>query len=128
MSYLSKDDIFATDDLVAEPVDVPEWGGTVLVRPFTATERDRFELVLARARDNPGNAQVRAQMAGRCIVDEDGKRLFTDGELGELGSKSAAALDRIIDKVRDLSGMNAASQEAAVEDFGEAPNDGSSSG
>lgn len=128
MGYLSKDDIFKADDLPIEDVHVDAWGGTVRVRGLTGTERDRFEFAMAAAKDNPSSVEVRAQVVGRCIVDEDGKRLFTDKELSKLGGKSGAALDELFDVVRRLSGMGDKASDKAAEDFGDAPADGSSSG
>lgn len=125
--FLSKDDILKADDLPVEEVDVPEWGGTVRVRGLTGTERDRFEFQMAAARKDPSKSQVRAEIVGRCMVDEDGKRLFTDHEIVKLGTKSGAALDRVFDVVRDLSGMGDDAVEEAAEDFGTAPGDGSRS-
>lgn len=127
MGYLSADDILAAEDLETHEVDVPEWGGTVLVRPFTATERDRYELALREAATNPDNAQIRAHFAGRVMVDGNGKRLFGDKEVGKLGAKNAAPVDRVIDKVREISGMKKGAADKAAEDFGDAPSDGSSS-
>ncbi len=128
MPYLSKDDILKADDLPVEDVPVDEWGGIVRVRGFTGTERDRFEFAMAAARKDSSDVDVRAQVVGRCIVDEAGKRLFTDKELAKLGAKSGAALDRCFDVVRRLSGMDDKAVEAASTDFGTAPDDGSPSG
>lgn len=126
--YLSKDDILKADDLPVEDVDVPEWGGVVRVRGLTGKERDRFEFKMAAARKDPASAQVRAEVVGRCIVDENGDRLFTDRELDRLGDKSGEALDRVFEKVRELSGMSDDAIEEATEDFGPALDGGSPSG
>lgn len=127
MTYLSKDDILKADDLPTRDVEVPEWGGIVRVRGLTGTERDRFEFSLAAAQNNPSQVEVRAQIVGRCLVDGDGERLFSDKEIAKLGAKSGAALDRVFDVVRELSGMGDAAVEQAAEDFGGAPDAGSPS-
>lgn len=123
--YLSKDDIFKADDLPVEDVDVPEWGGVVRVRGLTGKERDRFEFKMAAARKDPASAQVRAEIVGRCIVDEDGDRVFSDRDIDRLGDKSGEALDRVFEKVRELSGMGDDAVEEAAADLDPAP-DGSS--
>jgi hypothetical protein len=128
MAYLTKDAILNADDLPTEEVEVAEWGGKVLVRGLTGTERDRFEFAMAVAKDDPSNVDIRAQVVGRCLVDETGKRLFSDKELAKLGSKSGAALDRVFDVVRSLSGMGGKAVEQRAEDFGNAPSDGSATG
>lgn len=127
MGYLTKDEVLAADDLPIEDVDVEAWGGTVRVRGLTGTERDRFEMKVAAARDHPDQITVRADLVARCMVDEDGKRLFTDKETARLGAKSGAALDQVFDVIRKLSGMTDDALEAAAEDFGETPADDSGS-
>jgi hypothetical protein len=126
--YLTKAQIFEVDDLPVEDLEVPEWGGVVRVRGLSGTERDRFEFRINQARKTPDEAIVRADLVGRCIIDEAGKRLFTDKEVGRLGAKSGVALDRVFDKARELSGMGDEAIEKATEDFGNAPNDDSVSG
>jgi len=114
---LSKDAILAANDLQYEDVHVPEWGGTVRVRALTGAERDAFEAKMAEARQKGmalGAAlhNFRAKLVVRCIVDEQGKRLFSDDDAKALGTKSGAVLDRLFDVARRLSGMN----EDAVEE------------
>ncbi len=126
--YLSADQILGADDLPGEDVEVPEWDGTVRVRGLTGTERDRFEFSMAAAKNSPDAVNIRAALVGRCIIDADGKRAFTDKQIAKLGAKSGAALDRCFDVVRRLSGMDDKAAEAASTDFGTAPDDGSPSG
>lgn len=109
-SFLSADDILSADDLPREPVDVPEWGGTVLVQGMSGTERDRFEAAMMtdnmsgisrdRALDN-----YRARLAAACIVDESGKRMFQGAAVKRLGDKSASALSRVVVVASRLSGL-----------------------
>ena len=40
---LSKEQILQADDLKTETVEVPEWGGDVLLRELRGRERDAFE-------------------------------------------------------------------------------------
>lgn len=128
MTLLTKDQILGADDLPTRDVPVPEWGGDVRVRGLTGTERDRFEMKMAASRKSGSTipeGDFRAELIGRCMVDEDGKRVFTDKEIARLGAKSGAALDRVFDVVRELSGMTEGAAEAVAEDFDEAPGDGS---
>lgn len=125
--YLTVDQILDADDLPAEDMDIPEWGGKIKVRGLTGTERDRMEFVLAEARKNPETANIRAQLVGRCIVKSDGSRMFDDKKIAALGEKSGAVIDRIFDKVRELSGTKDGQVEDAAEDFGDAPTDDSRS-
>ncbi len=128
---LSKDDILKAADNAPEEVHVPEWGGTVLVRGMTGRERDAFEVSLmttgrgGRREVSPVN--VRAKVIARCVVDDDGNRLFTDADAAELGERSAAAVDRVYAVAARLSGMSDEDQENMTRDFALADGNGSSS-
>lgn len=107
---LSKDLILSAQDLPAEVVPVPEWGGEVRIRTMTGTERDAFEQSLSldgqRKLDN-----LRARLLAKVIVDDNGARLFSDEDAAALGGKSSAALNRCFDVAQRLNGLGAA-QEA----------------
>ena len=40
---LSKDQILSADDIQSQRVPVPEWGGEVMVRGLTGSQRDQWE-------------------------------------------------------------------------------------
>ena len=101
MALLGKKDILGCNDIPTDVVEVPEWGGHVKVRGMTAGERDRFDDMIR----TQGLSALRATMAANGIIDEDGKRLFTDAEVNKLAEKSAEALDRVVEVVSRLSGL-----------------------
>ncbi len=106
---LNRDQILTAVDQKVEPVEVPEWGGTVLVRGLTGAERDGYEaeMVSRRGKKVEFNLQnARAKLCARSIVDEHGVRLFNDDEdMLALGKKNAAALERVFEVARRLSGL-----------------------
>lgn len=113
---LTRDAILAADDLTLEPLEVPEWGGTVYVRGLCGRDRDSYELRLAvaRQRGQVEDFPMRAEIAVRCLVDSAGNRLFGPGDVSALAEKSADVLDRVYDKAARLSGM----EPEAVEEEG----------
>src|SRR5215472_6825818 len=119
--HLSRDDILKAEDGGTVEVDVPEWGGTVLVRGMTGRERDEFETsMLERGRGGrmvPNPVNTRAKVIARCIVDDDGKRLFTAADVQALGDKSGAAIDRVFEVAARLSGMSDEDREEMTRDF-----------
>jgi hypothetical protein len=139
MTILSRDDILAADDLKTQTVDVPEWGGSVIIRALSGEERDGFEESLTVRRPalfgpNKGQMQsvpdpsnIHAKLVARSIVGEDGKRLFTDGDVVALGAKSSAALQRCWDVAAELSGTTDDAAEAAEGNSDAVPSDGSTS-
>jgi hypothetical protein len=108
MTILTHDQILQANDIVTETVSVPEWGGEVLVRGLSGSERDAFEdatLEQVGKSRKVNLANVRARLCALSIVDENGKRMFSDGEVRALGRKSAAALDRVFSVAQRLSGL-----------------------
>ena len=115
---LTKEQILGSLDLKRETVEVPEWGGTILVRELTAEERDAYEASLMEAKKvgkrvefQPNLKNVKAKMAAKCIIDHAGTRVFTDLEAVALGRKSGAALSNICDVIERLSGLDKKSKE-----------------
>jgi hypothetical protein len=103
MNILSKDAILAADDLPRETVNVPEWGGEVLVRTMSGTDRDAFEASLIEKDGRMEN--VRARLVALTLCDAQGDRLFDDSQIVALGRKSARALDRVFSVAQRLNGI-----------------------
>ncbi len=115
--FLTKEQILAVNDLPEEVVDVPEWGGKVLIRGLTGAERDAFEesITVTRGRNREINFRnFRAKLVARSIVDPVTKeRLFSDDEITLLGKKSARALQRVFEAALRLNGFT----EEAVDEL-----------
>jgi hypothetical protein len=106
--YLTKAQILAVDDIQFEDVDVPEWDGKVRVKALTGSERDALEqsMIEGRGKHREMNlANFRAKLASHSIVDENGKRVFNDLDVYDLGRKSGAALARVFNVASRLSGF-----------------------
>lgn len=111
MALLTKDQIFAADRRKFEDVKVPEWGGSVRLQELSASERDLWESEQitvssdgSGAKFNPKHA--RARLIARSLVDENGKRLFTDDEVAAVGSLSASKAQKLFDKARKLNAIS----------------------
>ena len=104
---LTAADILAAEDQEIKEVAVPEWGGSVFVRSMNGNERDRYEKQFMEWRLKKGKlTSMRASMLVLCLCDETGKRIFTQRQIDDLGTKSSRVLDRLWDVARDLSGMD----------------------
>ncbi|WMJ69981.1 hypothetical protein [Stenotrophomonas sp. 24(2023)] len=106
---LGKAQILQAQDRRHQDVAVPEWGGMVRVAMMSASDRDRWEQDTYGG-DTPKVEDFRARFVGLCLVDEQGARLFSDGEVAQLGAKSAAALDRVFRVAQTLNALG----EAAI--------------
>lgn len=93
---LTREQILAAVDRKIEPIEVPEWGGTVYVRSLSGSERDALEWQVKQAAESGALGQnARARFAASFICDESGSPLFTENDIEALGAKSGAALDRV---------------------------------
>jgi hypothetical protein len=123
-AYLDRDAILKASALKTEDVSVPEWGGSVLVRELRGRERDEWEASLTVQRGGqmvPDTANMRAKLAARTIVGEDGEPLFTQQDVAALGELSAGALDRVFDVAARLSGLNQNALEELAKNSEAAP-------
>ena len=111
MPVLSREEILAVDDIQIEQVPVPEWGGDVLVKGMTGSERDRFEAGVISFGGDKGKGEkidmrdLRAKLCSKTICDEGGKLLFSQSDVKELSKKSAIALHRVFKVAQRLSGL-----------------------
>lgn len=129
-NYLTRDAILNASDIETEEIEVPEWGGVVRVRGLSGTERDQFEqsMVEKRGKKREVNlANVRARLIALSVVDAQGNRLFGDADVAALGRKSAAALERVFDVARRLSGLNDEDVDELAQELTEHPFGDSSS-
>lgn len=119
--YLSRDDVFAAEDRVIEEVHVPEWGGWMRVRSLSGAERDALEqsMVVIRGKEREQNlVAFRQKLIARSVVDDQGKRIFSDADVADLGKKSAAALDRVASVAVRVSKMTPEDVEELTKNFG----------
>jgi hypothetical protein len=119
MTRLNKDQILKADDLPTEEVEVPEWGGSVLVRGMTGRQRIEYEASMAVMRGGemvPDVENSMAKLVARTIVGDDGGPMFTVADANALGEKSSAALARVFEVAARLSGMSAGADVEAKKD------------
>ena len=114
---LTKEEIIKADDLNCEEIEVEEWGGSVRVRCMTGNERDAFEASIYEIKGN--NAHIvrenfRAKLIARTLIDENGKRLFTDKEINLVGEKGAKPLDKVFKVAQKLNGLSQADEDEFV--------------
>lgn len=116
---LTKAAILAADDRRLEPVEVPEWGGTVYLREMSGAEREGY-LEALRKRTGPEGTLTRfrnlqAELLVQVLVDERGAPLFDADEVDALGGKSGAVLQRLFAHAAEMNGLNAEAEDEAGE-------------
>ena len=123
---LTREQILQAPDIQSETVEVPEWGGSVIVHGLTGDGRNKFEESIYAGGKKVVWDNIMARLVSLCAVDGSGKLIFNgDGDVTALGAKSAVALARVYSVAQRLSGLAAENLEAAVKNSGAAPSEGS---
>lgn len=112
MSLLSRDAILAAADRPLKTVPVPEWGGDVLIQTMDGRTRAQYE----DATDGPYEL-LRATLIAMCVVDADGRPLFTAADVQALNDKSGAVLDRIFRAITRHNRLRKIDREADEKNF-----------
>lgn len=115
---LTADEILGMDDIPTEEVTVPEWQGrTVLVCGMTAAAKNAYEASLVEIKGSTRKVRMEnatAKLLVRTLVNRQKQPLFTETQIEKLGTKSAAALDRIAQVALRLSSMRVTDVEELV--------------
>lgn len=95
-----------TGALETKPVHVPAWrddtgDDTVIVRGMTVRE---FEVNQATLGSKEGTAT--AALVARCVVDENGRRVFTDDQVNQIAELGFRQINKIGQAISELSGLN----------------------
>ena len=90
-----KETILAAVDGNSETVTVPDWGVNVVIKSLSGKERDRWEKTIVQADGKVNLENIRAKLLSVCLVDDEGKPIFTEQAADALGDKSAVVLDRL---------------------------------
>jgi len=105
---LTKDQILPVTPKLKE-VDVPEWGGSVFIRPVTLEEQGKLADLGAKHEKSSAAIRIRhctLSLLKWTVCDEEGKPLFTGDDLAGLMTKSSAsAFLRLQDAVLRFSGL-----------------------
>jgi hypothetical protein len=115
---LNKEQILEASDLKSVSIEVPEWGGSVLVRTMTGADRDAFEASMVTVNPDgtrtPDMRNLRAKQVALTMVDEANNRLFDVSDIPRLAMKSSAALERVFEAAQRINGLGIKAEEEAV--------------
>lgn len=104
MAILSVDEIIAAKDLAEKEIEVPEWGGSVVIRGLGYGE---FVTIREKAWKDSGEQDERVfgcLLLAASFVDPP----LTDDQASALFDKSSAAVARISEEIVTLSGIGGA--------------------
>jgi hypothetical protein len=124
MGAMTGQELLGITTLPRERLDLPELGNGhhVWVQGMSGRDRDAFEASLSKGpRGQRRNIEnFRARLAGLCLINEDGSRMYTSADLEALGRVRSDVLSKIVAVAQRLSGIS----EADAEELGK-PSDAS---
>lgn len=116
LKVLSKKEILESDDLVEEIFVVDEWGGAVIIRSFSKGKQIEIdERATVDDEIDPRKIQMFAFLEG-VITPE-----FALEDQEKLKDKNAAAFDRIVSRIFELSALGKKAADEAEARFREGP-------
>lgn len=129
--FLDARGILEQPTLVIEDLYVPEWKGKIRLKMLSAKERDDFETSMVKVGRNGkqqlNNQNFRARLVQLAAVKADGSPLFTRHDVKSLGELPAAGLQRVFNKINEMSAFSEDDLKELSEDFDETQGDDSSS-
>ena len=109
---ITKEQVLATRPALKE-VEVPEWGGSVWIRPVTLGEQGK----LANAGVKFEKADPSARLKGTTVAliiwvvsDENGNPMFAESDIPALMNQPATIFLKLQDAILELSGLTEASR------------------
>ena len=127
MTPLTREQILNAADYQRRVVPVPEWGGDVILRSPSLSDRDAYVAQLL-AEKGPLSVGHRARLVARCLIDDAGARVFGDAEADLLTAKDAAVVDRLFEVCQELAGLAQGTIEETIKNSVSSPIGVSASG
>lgn len=100
MGILSLKEIVEANEFETIEVEVPEWGGSVLLRPLSVVSREKIENAI---KAESSNNSIMILTLSESIVDEDEKPLFTKASLQDLRKKKGQVISRLYNECLKLN-------------------------
>ncbi len=118
-----------------EDVEFPELDTMYRLREMSGTERDRFEISAFKVTKNGSGTPsreidplyLRARLVTLCLVDEEGNRIYDDGQVRECSDElPASVLTKLFAAAQKLNGLDATVEATAKNLPSEEPSDSTS--
>lgn len=128
---LTRDEILRADDRKVVEIAVPEWNGSVHLRPMSGLERDEFDKILAARSRKDGSVDIstlRAVLVALTACDASGRLLFSLKDAAGLNRKSARAIMRLYAAAQEMNGLSPEAVKELLGNLDGEPSAGSGSG
>lgn len=118
--------ILDANDMLPEPVEIPEWNISAFLRGLDGEQRfalSHLEAPQTDGKDNGKQANKYYVEAWVCLglVDKNGEQIFTLDERVVLSKKNPLVLERLYERIAELSGVTKEQEEEAEKKSERAP-------
>lgn len=125
---LTREEFLAAKSLLKRETVPIDGLGDVLIREPNATEKSQYENSLIKTKTVGGQLQVDtdfddrdARLVAKCVINEDGTRMFSDEDVIEIGLVSGKIVSMIAKKIEKLGGMTPKAVENAEKNSSTTP-------
>ncbi|MFI5223668.1 MAG: hypothetical protein ACHQX3_05380 [Nitrospirales bacterium] len=113
---LSMEEIGNATDVEFQVIQMPEWGGAVRIGSITAEDIVEWN----ESNSDPAAKRLAGiRLVVQSMVDKDGKRIGTPKAVDVLKKRSAASINKLVEKVLVLNKLNAKGLEEVKNGSGE---------
>jgi len=105
---LTKEEILKVSDLQTREINIPEWGGSIVMKTMTGEERDTWEnRIPIRSSDKKVDIkEMKVRLLILCIRDpKDMTFMFTEKDVVSLNSKNSSVIDRLWQVASEMNGI-----------------------
>lgn len=115
-------------DRPKEDIPVPELGEGKVIPVWGMTPKERTEWEdrqsrLPKEKRTSHKMQIRQRWIVECCRDDDGKKIFTIGQIEQLGERSGFVVERLVNAALRLSGATDEDVEKLVKNSDAVPED-----
>jgi hypothetical protein len=120
VGVLNRDSIIGAVDFGIKEHEVPEWGGTVYLRKWSAKDRNAYIAKSVSVDENGGHVNYEnvfdsvVWAVAMSLCDENGIRLFADNEIDILAQKNGDVMQKLCEEVYRLNGLASNSIEESA--------------
>lgn len=88
-------------DITKVEINIPEWNTSCYLSELTAGDLDAYTQEVIEKADN-----IRSRLLVKVLVDENGKKLFNNGDVPMLASKSGRVINRLYLEALKINNLN----------------------
>jgi hypothetical protein len=106
---LGRDAMLSTKKDAKKIHQVPAFGGVVFFKEFTPSARDAFEASLVVGKGKKAKVStknIRAKMLAALVVDQKGRRIFKDIDVGEIGELPGPEVEKVYQAIQEVNKLS----------------------